>query len=252
MLMLLCMDREMLERRRKEIGLLIRRAREAAGLNQEGIGRHFDVSGSAISNWEAGKVGIEIAILEELARLYRQPLQSLTGQAVPRRDTEAEAIGKDVLKLVQRHGYSNVRRVDTYRGGEAGQVYPVRGRIPASDAAAQESQSQEIIFIPDALTEGCQEVIIFYVAGDCLRDEGIRLGDHLIIDGARKEPQNGDIVAAVVNRNETAKLYFQVGDHIELRPASPGYDTIVVHEGDELEIIGIFHNVYPTGKRGRR
>lgn len=240
--------------RRKAIAAKIKDARLRAGLSQEGLGGLVtpNVSGATISTWERGEAGLEVAQLEDLARVLDQPLQFFLGQAVPRRDTEAEAIGNEVLRIVQRHGYSNIRRVEAHQPTQAGQMYPIRNRISASEAVDAQSQVQDEIFIPDELTRGCREVIIFFVTGDCLRDEGIRIGDHLIIDGSRKEPENGEIVAAVVNRMETAKLYYNLGTHIELRPASPGFDTIVVREGDELEIVGCYHNVLPTGKRGRK
>lgn len=251
---MLIMNVQRSHQRRQEIAAKVKEARLRSGLSQEGLGGLVkpNVTGATISKWERGEAAIDVPTLEDLARVLDQPLQFFLGQAVPRRDTEAEAIGNEVLRIVQRHGYSNIRRVEAHQPTQAGRTYPVRNRISASEATDSQSQIQDEVFIPDELTRGCREVIIFYVTGDCLRDEGVRIGDHLIIDGSRKEPENGEIVAAVVNRMETAKLYYNLGDHIELRPASPGFDTIVVQKGDELEIVGCFHNVLPTGKRGRR
>ncbi len=239
--------------RRREIGARIRSARLEAGLSQEGLGALLssNVSGATISTWESGQVGLDVPTLEDLGRVLRRPLLYFLGE-IPKRDTEAEAIGKEVLRIVQRHGYGNISRRESYQPTQAGRLYPVRNSIAASKAENLDSQAQDEIFIPDELTRGCQEVIVFYVAGDCLRGEGVRKGDHLIIDGAKKQPLNGDIVAAVVNGEETAKLYYKYPDRIELCPAAEGYKPIIVREGDELEIIGVFHSVMPTGKRGRR
>ncbi len=252
--MLACMETERTLRRRKEIASKIREARLRAGLSQEGLGRLLNppVVGATISGWERAQASVDVPTLEELARVLDQPLHFFTGQVVPRRDTEAEAIGKEMLRIIRNRGYANIERRESYRPTQAGRLYPVRNPIAASQAENLDSQAQDEIFIPDELTRGCQEVIVFYVAGDCLRGEGVRKGDHLIIDGARKQPLNGDIVAAVVNGEETAKLYYKYPDRIELCPAAEGYKPIIVREGDELEIIGIFHSVMPTGKRGRR
>ena len=68
--------------------------------------------------------------------------------------------------------------------------------------------------------------------------EGIEEGDILVIDRAL-DPRDGDIVIAHVNGEFTVK-YLDISKKdkgiVKLVPANPRYDTIVMRDGDELNI----------------
>jgi SOS-response transcriptional repressor LexA len=249
--MLACMDDEATMRRRQEIGARIKQARLRAGLSQEGLGgmmRH-KVSYGTVSNWEGGKVGVDLPLLEEIARILDQPLQYFTGQAVPRRDTEMEALGKEVVRLIERRGLANVVRADPTQVTGARVRAPVVNAIAASELMRHDRQIEETIAVPEEIAKRAQDPVAFIVVGECLRGELIASGDYLIVDQANKEPCDGEIVAARVNGEETAKCFYRMGDgRIELRPAGPGFETIVVTERDEFEIIGVYVGVIRAGR----
>ncbi len=249
--MLMIMNVHRTEQRQKEIGASIRRAREIAGLSQEGLGHYFGVSGAAVSRWEAGKVALDLPTLEELSRVLDQPLQFFTGQAVPRRDTEAEAIGKEVLRIVQRHGYSNVQPV-TVRGARVRATSPVRiiNSVAASGLMAHDRQVEDEIEVDDEILARAKEPLGFCMVGDCLSKRGIITGDIIIVDGANTEPKNGQIVVAEVDGEQTAKVFCRLDQRtVELRPTVPEYDVIAVRAPKQLRIVGVYVGFVPTGKR---
>lgn len=248
--MLVTMNEHRSKQRSKEIGAQIKRAREVASLSQEGLGSYFKVSGATVSRWEAGQVDLGVPTLEEIARILDQPLQFFTGQATPPRDSRMEALGREVLRLVEQQPGIVERQI---RGQSGSRRFQVENRVSASDAEPSESQLEDEIDVPDAFWRGAKWPRIFYVAGDCLRPEGIVSGDHMIVDGANVTPREGDIVVARVNGTLTMKCFYRLSDRVELRPAAPGFEMVTAVDGrDKLEIIGVFHNVVPTGKRGRR
>ena len=79
------------------------------------------------------------------------------------------------------------------------------------------------------------------VCGDSMIEAGINDGDIAVIDKSR-EPHNGSIVVAFINKEFTIK-YLDTSHkdegYIELRPANPKYKPIRIDEGDEFEVWGV-------------
>ncbi len=79
------------------------------------------------------------------------------------------------------------------------------------------------------------------VCGDSMIDAGINDGDIAVIDRS-KEPHNGSVVVAFVNKEFTIKYLdttHKEEGYIELRPANPKYKPIRIDEGDEFEVWGV-------------
>jgi len=79
------------------------------------------------------------------------------------------------------------------------------------------------------------------VCGDSMIDAGINDGDIAVIDRS-KEPHNGSVVVAFVNKEFTIKYLdttHKEEGYIELRPANPKYKPIHIDEGDEFEVWGV-------------
>jgi len=79
------------------------------------------------------------------------------------------------------------------------------------------------------------------VTGDSMTDAGINDGDIAVIDKAR-EPHNGSIVVAFVNKEFTIKYLdttHKDQGYIELRPANPKYKPIRIGPDDEFEVWGV-------------
>lgn len=79
------------------------------------------------------------------------------------------------------------------------------------------------------------------VCGDSMIEAGINDGDIAVIDKSR-EPHNGSIVVAFINKVFTIKYLdttHKADGYIELRPANPKYKPIRIDEGDEFEVWGV-------------
>lgn len=79
---------------------------------------------------------------------------------------------------------------------------------------------------------------VFTVSGDSMLGAGIFSGDKVVVDRSR-EAIHGDIVIAVTDGDHTIKRFWHRAGIIELRPENPVYQTIVLREGDTLEIFGV-------------
>ncbi len=250
-------------------GERLRRLREARGLSQRALARLVGKSSPWITQLETGQrwrdklpphddlrdlAGVLGITVDELVGTAgptndgHEPDQALT----PRRDETQELaeFGREVLRMAQRRIRSNIVRVDPTQVTSA--RVPVINAVAASELMRHERQVEETIMVLAGAIEGASEPVAFVIVGDCLRDEGIVTGDYLLVDAANKDPRDGEIVAARVNGEETAKCFYRVGDTVELRAASAGYKPIVVTERDELEIIGVYVGHIHIGKRARR
>ena len=69
-----------------------------------------------------------------------------------------------------------------------------------------------------------------------MEDDGILDGDYVVV---RKQPtaENGETVVALVNNEATIKKYFRRKNHVELRPAHRGMESIRIKE-EGLQIQG--------------
>lgn len=79
------------------------------------------------------------------------------------------------------------------------------------------------------------------VIGDSMIEAGINDGDIAVIDRSR-EPHNGSIVVAFINKEFTIKYLdttHREDGYIELRPANPKYKPIRIDDGDEFEVWGV-------------
>lgn len=237
------------QNRQVEIAARVRAARLASGLSQEGLGQLVTpkVSGATISTWENGKAGLDVPTLEELGRVLDQPLQFFTGQATPRRDTEAETLGRAVLRIVEERQMLTEKRL--VKVEEEKRTFWIVNRVPADDVRERATQIEDTIDLAAFFWEGAGDPRVYIVSGECMVMSGILNDDHVVIDAAETDPRNGQVVLAQLNNALTLKRFFRTPQGIELRPNAPGYDTIVVKRADELVIVGCLHKVVPTGAR---
>lgn len=79
------------------------------------------------------------------------------------------------------------------------------------------------------------------VCGDSMIEAGINDGDIAVIDKSR-EPHNGSIVVAFINKEFTIKYLdttHKDEGYIELRPANPKYKPIRIDQTDDFEVWGV-------------
>jgi repressor LexA len=95
----------------------------------------------------------------------------------------------------------------------------------------------ELLDVPPSMVHG-KDTFALRVKGDSMRDDGILSGD-LVIVRKQATARNGQTVIAVVNQEATVKTYYRKEGRIELHPANPSMQPILVSPRDEFRIEGI-------------
>ncbi len=88
--------------------------------------------------------------------------------------------------------------------------------------------------------EGC---FFLRVKGDSMINAAIKEGD-LALVRPQQSAETRDIVVALVNGEATLKRFYREPGRIRLQPENPNYDPIIVHEGEELTIVGKVVGIY--------
>jgi repressor LexA len=115
-----------------------------------------------------------------------------------------------------------------------GVILPLVGRI-AAGLPIEAVQNNETISLADFVRS--KEVFVLEVRGDSMQDEAILNGDYVLVEKL-KTAHNGDIVVAVVNRDDaTLKRFYREGDNIRLQPSNANMQPIIV-PAESVEIQG--------------
>ena len=113
-------------------------------------------------------------------------------------------------------------------------VLPLMGRIAAGQPI-QAIETPETISLADFVQS--KEVFVLEVRGDSMQDEAILDGDYVLVEKS-KTAHNGDIVVAIVNRDDaTLKRFYREGENIRLQPSNVNMKPIIVH-ASAVEIQG--------------
>ena len=113
---------------------------------------------------------------------------------------------------------------------------PLMGYVAAGEPI-EAITSTETIAVPEHFI-GKRDTYVLRVKGDSMIDEQIRDGDYVIVED-RKTAQNGEMVIALLNGTEvTLKSLYRNGTTIQLQPANPAMQPIIVRE-DALQIQGV-------------
>lgn len=75
------------------------------------------------------------------------------------------------------------------------------------------------------------------VQGESMIKKGILNGDYVIVE-KKETADNGEMVVALVDDSATVKTYYREKDHIRLQPENDTMDPIIIHEEDNMQIIG--------------
>lgn len=82
-----------------------------------------------------------------------------------------------------------------------------------------------------------EEYFAVRVHGDSMINAGIADGAVLVVH-KQEQVENGDIVVAMLNREQTVKRFKMFGDNVFLKPENPAYEMIPITEKDEFIILG--------------
>ena len=151
------------------------------------------------------------------------------------------------LKILERKGYIRLPRQKNRK--RAIQVIspvetsrfelPLLGTV-AAGRPIEAVEDPRAIEVPLSLAES-GNCFVLEVAGDSMEEDGILDGDFVVV---RKQPtaENGETVVALIDNAATVKKYYRHGDHVELRPAHAGMESIRVKSEDlriEGKVIGV-------------
>jgi repressor LexA len=113
---------------------------------------------------------------------------------------------------------------------------PMAG-VVAAGLPIEPVQQSELVDVPPSMLQG-GKTFALRVKGESMKDDGILPRD-LIVVRKQDTAQNGQTVVALVNGEATVKTYFKKAGHIELHPANPAMQPIIVGPGEEFHIEGI-------------
>jgi len=116
---------------------------------------------------------------------------------------------------------------------------PLIGRIAAGTPIMAEENVEDTLAMDKTLLPRSGQIFALRVQGDSMTGDGI-LNEDLAIIRIQKNAERGQIIAAVIDGNATLKHYYPVEDRIELRASNPAYSPIIVSEGENFSIAGIF------------
>lgn len=148
-------------------------------------------------------------------------------------------------KNAARYFAAKWEKAGVLRKDAAGRLVPGRllsrplrllGTVAAGWPSPAEEEMIDTISLDDWLIRNKEASFMLKVSGDSMIDAGIRPGDMVILERGR-EPKNGDIVVAEIDKEWTIKFYEKNGKAVALRPANRRYKTIFPQE--EMRVAGV-------------
>ena len=215
------------------IGAKIKKAREDNFLSQGELGAKIGVTATAINYYEKGKRKISIDDLCRVAAVLGKPLEFFLSGG------EAPVVGGGQLPP----GGVEV----TYDLADI----PVMGAVPAGEPVSEEQNLLGRLPVPRELATG-EAHFALRVKGDSMVGEGICPGDLVLIRRQSVVDFNGQIVCALVNGENTLKIFIKDGEgKIRLRAANPIYPDLVLDGEGDLAVQGVYAGVFkfPAGPR---
>jgi len=125
---------------------------------------------------------------------------------------------------------------------------PLLGRIAAGAPILAEEQIEDRIRIDRNLVRGASDVFALKVQGDSMIEAGILSGD-IIFVRRQSTAQRGEMVAALIGDEATAKYYFPEKDYVRFQPANAAMAPILVRATDFKPtmllgvVVGVFRRV---------
>ena len=115
--------------------------------------------------------------------------------------------------------------------------------VPKDEDLAEDWE-YEPLFVPKFMLGSQEEdrLRAFRVCDDAMLDEHICEGDVVLIE-RRGYARDGDLVVVLIEKTHAIlQKYYRAGAKVELRPANPRFDSIIL-PADKIEIKGILHSV---------
>ena len=120
---------------------------------------------------------------------------------------------------------------------------PLLGRVAAGKPIEAIENAESLEVPPTMLSKG--EQFVLKVVGDSMVDDGILNGDFIVVQ-KQAQATNGQTVVALINNEATVKRYYRLGQRVELHPANPNYEPLVIEslvDSPDFRIEGIVTGV---------
>ncbi len=130
----------------------------------------------------------------------------------------------------------SLKIIGKIEGKESVKLPLVLSTVSAGFPSPAEDYAESSIDLNEELIDNKTATFFVRVAGDSMIDANIKSGDVLIVDKS-KEPQNNNIVIAMLEGEFTVKRLKLKGDKIFLQPENENYKAIEVR--NELMIWGV-------------
>lgn len=189
----------------------IKEVRLLRGKTQAEVARWLSITQAAYSRYECGTSQPSIEAIAILSEKYGVSIDYLLG----RERKNAPPI-KDEVELN-----------DCY-------AIPLLGRVVAGIPIESQEDLEGYIFIDK---EPKDEYFALRVNGDSMINAGIHHNSILIV---HKQPyaENGNVVVALLNGEQTVKRFKLYGENIFLMPENPAFEPIPVLKGSDFFILG--------------
>lgn len=120
---------------------------------------------------------------------------------------------------------------------------PILGRVSAGPPILAEENIEGTVLLDPALVKG-KKLFALRIKGDSMIDAGFFENDLCIVQ-MTNVAENGDIVVALIDGEATVKKFMRKGRSIELIPANPDYQPIMVtEENSDFRILGKIVSLY--------
>ena len=143
-----------------------------------------------------------------------------------------------VLKIIDQ------KVATAFNGTQPSIEIPLMGFIAAGKPLEPHTDPNAILQVSASLISGGRTAYALQVKGDSLIEDGILDGDYVVIEKTN-EPNNGDIVVALVDNNlATLKKFYREDGKVVLKPANanmePIYPTSLTIQGKVSALIRKF------------
>ncbi len=192
----------------------IKELRKAKGFTQIQLCKIINVAQPTLSGYETGAFQPENETLFKLADVFEVTVDYLLG----RESIKKEPVIKDELSVDELEMYP----------------IPLLGRVVAGIPIESQEYFEGYVYINHSPKE---EYFALKVFGDSMINAGIPDGAVLIVH-KQAYAENGNIVVAFLNGEQTVKYLKFSGDDMYLVPANNNYLPIPIRKGDEFMILG--------------
>lgn len=196
--------------------------RKQKDVNQSEVARFIGISQNTYSYWENGKVKIDNESLQKLADYFGTTIDYLLG-----RDEKESTATAQEHQITTSANYMPIDDLELY-------PIPLLGEVVAGIPIEAQQNLEGYIYISFRPKE---EYFALRVHGDSMKDAGI-VDKSIVVCHKQETAENGEIVVAMLNGEETVKRYKIHGNNIFLMPANNDFMPIPVTPSDEFTILG--------------